>query len=185
MKFTTHFLILVFISLAGNLALSQTTMSTCPRLEGINLKCMTLSPPGPPPSGGQVNCPVSTRSIACNSASGTGTITRATSRSVCTSYTCEVTNSPEGLPRYRSQCGQTSTCCEVQTITCYTGRMTTEGTATTNADCSVSISCPNGSGADGPDCDSGSSGGPTDCGSSGGGSCDGIEAPGNGGNCGP
>lgn len=137
----------------------------CPRLEGINLKCMIPNPPGTPPSGGRV-CPTEERPITCNVASGTGSTRRAVTNQICVNWTCDVENSPEGLPRYRSQCTERVTCCDVQESLCATGRTTVDGTMTIGPSCEVSRNCGSGSGGGGeglPDCPAGGGNSGGDC----------------------
>jgi hypothetical protein len=159
----------IFSAMQVCISIQSAAEEFCPRLEGINLKCMIPNPPGTPPPGGGRVCPVEERPITCNVASGMGTVRRPVTNQVCVNWTCDVENSPEGLPRYRSQCTERVTCCDVEEIQCATGRTTVDGTMTIGPSCEVSRNCGAGSGGGGEgmqDCPSG--------GGSGGGDCNGL-----------
>ncbi len=123
----------------SNEAMAQSTF--CPRLEGTNLKCLDNTPtPIPVPTG--IVCAPSSKSTTCIYYKTAGEISRSAQRSVCTSYSCDIENSPEGLPRYISKCTSQATCCSIESTPCYVGITRGEGQLVTKENCDVELVCP-------------------------------------------
>lgn len=157
--------LLIFLAF-GVSHLAMASGNFCPRLEGVNLQCQPEPPPGNPPPPGQIECPPSTESISCYTCASEGTEISASFSSECTSWTCKVELSPEGLPRKTAECGSRSSCCSESISGCCNSVETSMGSRTIMPDCSQSISCPGG----------GSPSAPKSCGQGGGGSCNGASS---------
>ncbi|MBX9767513.1 MAG: hypothetical protein K2X47_09605 [Bdellovibrionales bacterium] len=161
MRAQAGLLILILLCLVTR---TQASGNFCPRLEGVNLQCQPEPPPGEPPPPGRVVCPPSTENITCYTCTSEGSQVSASFSSECTSWTCKVELSPEGLPRKTAECGSRSSCCSESISGCCQNIETSSGTRTIMPDCSQSVSCPGG----------GAPYAPRACGNGGGGSCQGA-----------